>query len=71
MRVTRPFSFLGSRIEGATLRFSGGKVVDFDAKAGLDALRSLLNTDEGARRLGEVSAGSEQFPDFSIRAALL
>jgi aminopeptidase len=55
VRVTRPFSFHGSRIEGAVLRFSEGRVVDYQAESGREALRSLLETDEGASRLGEAA----------------
>ncbi|MFA6948850.1 MAG: aminopeptidase, partial [Eubacteriales bacterium] len=37
------------------LRFEGGKVVDFGAQTGYDALKSLLDTDEGARHIGEIA----------------
>jgi aminopeptidase len=55
VRVTRPFSFLGSRIDGAQLTFSNGRVMDFKAERGEATLRSLLETDEGASHLGEAA----------------
>lgn len=55
VRVTRPFSFHGSRIDGAEFTFSNGRVVGYTAEKGQDTLRSLLETDEGAAHLGEVA----------------
>ena len=52
---TRPLSYGGSLIEDFTLKFSEGQVVDATAKKNDDLLHSLLETDEGARRLGEVA----------------
>jgi aminopeptidase len=45
----------GRRFEDVRLRFAGGRVVDASAAAGEDALLELLDTDEGARRLGELA----------------
>ena len=42
-------------IEGLKLRFSNGKVVEASATKGENYLRKLLETDEGASRLGEVA----------------
>ena len=53
--ATRPLAHAGTLVEGFWLRFSSGKVVDFHADKGEEVLRRLLETDEGARRLGEVS----------------
>ncbi|QQT11754.1 aminopeptidase [Staphylococcus pasteuri] len=50
-----PLSFNGNIIDGFTLTFKDGVVVDFKAEKGEDVLKDLLNTDEGARRLGEVA----------------
>ena len=52
---TLPLSHNGTIIDGFTLTFKDGVVVDFKAEKGEAALRDLLNTDEGARRLGEVA----------------
>lgn len=53
--ASKPLLFAGQRIEDFWLKFENGRVVDFDAKKGLDALTALLNTDEGSRSLGEVA----------------
>ena len=50
-----PLSHGGSRVEGIALTFADGQVVDFDARAGKETLASILNTDAGARRLGEIA----------------
>ena len=54
--ATRPFQLLGgATIEGARLRFDGGRVVEVEADRNADALRAHLATDEGASCLGEVA----------------
>ncbi len=55
VRSTRPLSYAGSLIEDFSLTFSGGKVVELKAEKGEEALRRLVETDEGAGRLGEVA----------------
>lgn len=52
-----PATFLGRRCEGIRLRFEGGTVVDASARSGEDYLLSVLGTDGGARRLGELGIG--------------
>lgn len=52
----------GNKIDRFWLRFEGGRVVDFDAEAGRDTLASILDTDEGARRLGECALISKNTP---------
>ncbi len=55
VRASRPLSYAGRLIEDFQLTFQDGKVVDFQAAKGEQVLRQLLETDEGARRLGEVA----------------
>ena len=43
-----------ARSSGVKFRFEGGKVVDASAERGEDFLIEMLDTDEGARRLGEL-----------------
>jgi aminopeptidase len=50
-----PLNYNGNLIENFWFEFKEGVVVDFGASAGADALQELLNTDEGAKRLGEVA----------------
>ncbi|MCT2538250.1 aminopeptidase [Aquibacillus koreensis] len=60
---TKPLSYGGNLIENFTLTFKDGKVVDFTAEKGQDALKNLLDTDEdGARRLGEVALVPHESP---------
>ncbi len=55
VRSTKPLNYAGNVIDNFTLTFENGKVVDFTAEEGYDTLKHLLDTDEGARRLGEVA----------------
>ena len=52
---TLPLSYAGTLIEDFQLTFEEGRVVNFQAARGETALAKLLETDEGARRLGEVA----------------
>ncbi|RSK26746.1 aminopeptidase [Bacillus sp. HMF5848] len=52
---TLPLHYGGNLIENFTLTFKNGKVVDFTAEAGYETLKRLLDSDEGARSLGEVA----------------
>ena len=42
-------------VEGLELRFEGGRVVEAKAAKGEDVIQSQLDSDDGARRLGEVA----------------
>ena len=53
--AAKPLNFNGNLIEGFKLTFKDGKVVDYSAKKGEKILTGLLETDEGARYLGEVA----------------
>ncbi len=52
---TKPLSLRGQVIDGIRIEFSGGQAVKATAAAGEETLQKLLQTDEGARRLGEVA----------------
>jgi len=52
---TKPLSHQGTMIEGISVRFEGGKIVEAQASRGNQVLQRMIETDEGARRLGEVS----------------
>ena len=52
-----PMTIDATRVRDVHLVFEGGEVVDFSAGAGEDALASVLDTDPGARRLGELGIG--------------
>lgn len=52
---TRPLSYGGVLMDDFKLTFSQGKVVDLQAKQGEENLKKLLETDEGAKHLGEIA----------------
>jgi aminopeptidase len=47
----------GREVKGIRLRFSGGRIVDASAETAEDVLLETLDTDEGARRIGELGIG--------------
>ncbi|WP_148234903.1 aminopeptidase [Deinococcus maricopensis] len=53
-----PTVFQGARVRGIRLEFRDGKVVDATAEEGEAALLAALDTDEGARFLGELGIGT-------------
>jgi aminopeptidase len=55
VRASKPLSYGGALIEDFSLRFEGGRVVALHAARGEEVLRRLVETDEGAGRLGEIA----------------
>jgi len=53
-----PTTYGGREVAGVKLRFEGGKVVDAGAERGESFLHEMLDTDEGAKRLGELGIGT-------------
>jgi aminopeptidase len=53
--ATKPLSHQGTMIEGIQVRFEAGRIVEARATKGQEVLQKLIETDEGARRLGEVA----------------
>ena len=62
-----PATYLGHRCEGIRLRFEQGRIVDASARAGEEFLLSVLDTDEGSRRLGELGIGCNRGIPRSVR----
>ncbi|GGN98841.1 aminopeptidase [Saccharibacillus kuerlensis] len=52
---TMPLNLNGRLVDKLSLTFENGRVVDYDAESGREHLKSLLDTDEGAKYLGEVA----------------
>jgi len=52
---TKPLSYQGTLIDEISVRFEEGRIVEARAAKGEDVLQKVLDTDEGARRLGEVA----------------
>jgi aminopeptidase len=55
VRSSKPLSYGGTLIDGFSLRFARGEVVEMKAATGEAVLKRLLDADAGARRLGEVA----------------
>src|SRR6266498_4313134 len=53
--ATFPLSYAGSLIEDFSVTFENGRVVRVNAKKNEAILQKLVDTDEGAKRLGEVA----------------
>jgi aminopeptidase len=53
-----PATYAGRDVSGVRFRFESGRVVDASAEKGEDFLIQMLDTDEGARRLGELGIGT-------------
>ena len=67
-RVSRPVSYGGAVIDGIELEFRRGRVVRAQARQGETLLTRLLETDDGACRLGEVAlVGGDPERDGSRR----
>jgi len=52
---TKPLSYQGTLIDGIAVRFEAGRIVEARAARGEEVLAKVLDTDDGARRLGEVA----------------
>ncbi|MFC7057525.1 aminopeptidase [Halovenus salina] len=53
----KPLMAQGREIQDVYLKFEDGEVVDYDAAKNEDVLSAVLDTDEGASRLGELGIG--------------
>jgi len=57
VRFTFPALYGGREVMGVRLAFEGGRVVHAEAEKGAEFLREMLDTDPGARVLGEFAFG--------------
>jgi aminopeptidase len=57
VRFSFPAIFAGREVDGIELTFERGKVVTSHAAKGADFLKAMLDTDTGARYLGELAFG--------------
>jgi len=62
VRNTKPLNVHGALVDNFTLWFEKGRVVRFSVERGEETFRHLLDTDEGARYLGEVALVSVNSP---------
>ncbi len=52
---TKPLSYQGTLIEEISVKFQNGRITEAHAAKGQQVLQRMIETDEGARQLGEVS----------------
>ncbi|QMS84629.1 aminopeptidase [Candidatus Xianfuyuplasma coldseepsis] len=60
--ATKPLNYQGKLVEDFWFEFNDGKVVNYDAKKELGALKNLIEYDEGSSYLGEVALISYDSP---------
>jgi aminopeptidase len=60
VRFTFPAIYNGNVVEGAELRFEKGLIVSATAHKNAEFLNAMLDTDPGARRLGEFAIGTNK-----------
>jgi aminopeptidase len=53
-----PATYGGREVSGVRFRFEAGRIVDASAERGEEFLLEMLDTDDGARRLGELGIGT-------------
>ncbi len=70
VRFTYPAIYSGREVDGVELRFEDGKVVDASAKKNEEFLISVLDTDPGARYLGEWAIGTNNGIDRFTKSIL-
>ncbi len=52
----------GNIIDDFSITFKDGRIVDYTAKVGLDALKNIIETDEGSHYLGEIALIGKNSP---------
>lgn len=62
VRSYLPLAYNGQIIDNFTLDFKNGKIVGFSAEKGYETLKSLIETDGGSVRLGEVALIGKDSP---------
>ncbi len=65
-----PCVYLGNEVAGVRLVFKDGRAVEVSAERGEAFLRKMLDSDEGARRLGEFAIGTNKAVDRMTRSIL-
>lgn len=60
--ASMPLNYNGTLIDNFAFTFKDGRVVEFSAGQGSEALAKMLETDEGARYLGEVALVPQDSP---------
>ncbi|MGB3717408.1 MAG: aminopeptidase [Candidatus Promineifilaceae bacterium] len=70
VRFTYPAIYGGREVDGVELRFEDGRVVDASAQKNEEFMLSALDTDDGARYLGEFAIGTNDGIDRFTKSIL-
>ncbi len=62
VKSAMPLIYNGQTIDKFSLTFKNGKIIDYDAEVGKDALSELIKTDAGTSRIGEVALIGKNSP---------
>ena len=62
LKSAMPLCSNGQIIDEFSITFKNGKIINFTAEKGYDALKQLINTDKGTKRLGEVALIGKNSP---------
>lgn len=55
--VDLPVNYGGNDIQGIYLKFEDGRIIDYTADTGHEHLKTIIETDKGSHRLGEIALG--------------
>ena len=66
----KPLMRQGKEINGVKLKFENGEVVEYSAEQNEEALKDILETDDGAKRLGELGIGTNRGIDVFTKNML-
>lgn len=67
VKASMPLCYNGKIIEGLTLKFANGKIIDYSAQTNADVLKGIIETDEGSRSLGEIALVPYDSPISKLR----
>ena len=67
MVASKPLIYAENIIENMSLLFNDGEIIDYKASTGQDALKSLIEFDEGSRYLGEIALVSNISPLSQVK----
>ena len=67
VRATRPLIYGGALIDDFSLTFEGGRVIRVAARKGQATLQRMIETDDGASRIGEISLVPNSSPISKLK----
>jgi aminopeptidase len=59
---SKPLSYNGNLIDNFSITFKDGRIIDFQAEKAYDALKQLIETDDGSHYLGEIALVPHRSP---------